>query len=77
MKISPRNKIVSDIISIGNEKLRTQREDQSLFSLLVEMESRLRKMPRTNPVAPIGLRSISEVAHQRRSGARNAFRYVE
>jgi hypothetical protein len=76
MKFSSRNKVVSDIIiAIRTEKRFTQSGEQSLFSLLLEMESRPRKMVRTNPLPPIGSRSISKRADEHRSAT--SFRYVE
>jgi len=53
MEFSPRNSVVSDMIAIRTEKRFTQSEEQSLFGLLLEMESRLRT-PDPPPVRSSG-----------------------
>jgi hypothetical protein len=74
MKSSPRNKVVSEFIAIRTEKRFTQSGEQSLLSLLLEME-KLRKLVRTNPFPPIGPWSISKRADVHRTAT--PFRYVE
>jgi hypothetical protein len=49
MKRSPSNWSLCVPLPAGPEKLGVRREDQSLFSLLLEIEIRLRKEARNNP----------------------------
>ena len=79
MKVSPGNNIkaLSDAVSIAPEKPGAQRGSRSLFSLLLEIESQLRKEARINAQAQIGRRDISKVKVQKGSMIEKLSRYIE
>jgi hypothetical protein len=77
MKVSPGNKALCDIVSIAYEKPGAQRRPQSLFSLLLEIESRLRKEARINAQAQIRQCNISKVKVQKGSMVKKLSRYLD
>jgi hypothetical protein len=67
IKVSPSNKALTNTVSCAPEKLDAQREPQSFFSLLLEIESRLRKEARINAQAQIRQCNLSEVKSRKGS----------
>jgi hypothetical protein len=78
MKVSPGNNAPNAAVSIAPEKLGTQGVYQSLFSLLLDIESRLCKEARNN--ARLQIRQCnhkSKVKNQKASGVQKLSRYIE
>jgi hypothetical protein len=77
MKVSP-GKNAPTVIAIAPETLGPQGVPQSLFSLSLDIESRLRKEARNN--APAQIRQcnhISKVKSQKASRVQKLSRYIE
>jgi len=77
MKVSPDKRALSDSRSIARENQVAQPGPQSLFSLLLEIESRLRKEARNNARAHICQRNISKVRGQKAPRLEYLSRYIE
>jgi hypothetical protein len=77
MKISHGKKALSDTVSIVPDEPSAQRESQNFFSLLLEIESQLRKEARTNAQAKIAQCYISKAKVQKGSMVEKLSRYIE
>jgi len=78
MKVSPGNNARNDIVSIAPEDLGLEGVPQSLFSLLLDIESRLRKEARNDTQAEIRqCNNISRVKSQKGSRVEKLSRYIE
>ena len=78
MKVSPTKAARDVTVSVAPDVLGLERVPESLFSLLLEIESRLRKEARNDAQAQIRLcNDISEVKSQKRSRVEKLSRYIE
>ena len=78
MKVSRCNNARNHILAIAPEELGLERVPQSLFSLLLDIESRLHKEARNDTQAEIRQRNnISRVKSQKGSRVEKLSRYIE
>jgi len=78
MKVSPSKDARDVTVSVASDVLGLERVTESVFSLLLEIESRLRKEARNDAQAQIRLRNdISGVKSQKRSRVEKLSRYIE
>ena len=78
MKVSPGNNVPNAAVSTAPETLGTQGVPQSLFSLLLDIESRLRKEARNNAQAQIRqCNHIFKVKSQKALRVQKLSRYIE
>jgi hypothetical protein len=78
MKVFPSNNARNDSVSNTPEELGVQRVPPSLFSLLLDIESRLRKEARDNAQAQIRpCNTIFKAKGQKGSGVEKLSRYIE
>jgi hypothetical protein len=78
MKVFPSKNARNDIVSITPEELGVQRVPSSLFSLLLDIESRLRKEARNNAQAQIRqCNTIFKAKSQKGPRVEKLSRYIE